>query len=68
MYKHKLAHHDVKVISATEAISDTPEGALMEGLLEMFAEMYSKDLIQFDYAKKSGHILQLFSFDILTYN
>lgn len=46
VYKHKLAHHDVKVISATEAISDTPEGALMEGLLEMFAEMYSKDLSQ----------------------
>lgn len=46
IYKHKLQQNGVKVISATEAISDTPEGALMEGLLEMFAEMYSKDLSQ----------------------
>ena len=46
VYKHKLAQYGVKVISATETISDTPEGALMEGLLEMFAEMYSKDLSQ----------------------
>ncbi len=46
VYKHKLNQNGVKVLSATESISDTPEGALMEGLLEMFAEMYSKDLSQ----------------------
>lgn len=46
VYKHKLAQYGVKVLSATEMISDTPEGAVMEGLLEMFAEMYSKDLSQ----------------------
>lgn len=46
VYKHKLAQYGVKVVSATEIINDTPEGALMEGLLEMFAEMYSKDLSQ----------------------
>ena len=46
LYKHMLQQNGVKVISATEAISDTPEGALMEGLLEMFAELYSKDLSQ----------------------
>ncbi len=46
VYKHKLAQYGVKVISATEVISDTPEGLLMEGLLEMFAEMYSKELSQ----------------------
>ena len=46
IYKHKLQENGVKVISATEAISDTPEGIMMEGLLEMFAEMYSKDLSQ----------------------
>lgn len=46
IYKHKLQQNGVRVISATEVISDTPEGALMEGLLEMFAEMYSKDLSQ----------------------
>lgn len=44
IYKHKLQQNGVKVISATESISNTPEGALMEGLLEMFAEMYIKDL------------------------
>lgn len=46
VYKHKLAQFGVRVVSATEIINDTPEGALMEGLLEMFAEMYSKDLSQ----------------------
>ncbi len=46
VYKHKLAQYGVRVVSATEIISDTPEGALMEGLLEMFAEMYSKELSQ----------------------
>lgn len=46
IYKHKIAQYGVKVISATEVISDSPEGVLMEGLLEMFAEMYSKDLSQ----------------------
>lgn len=46
VYKHKLAQYGVRVISTTEIISDTPEGALMEGLLEMFAEMYSKELSQ----------------------
>ena len=46
IYKHKLAEYGVKVVSSTEIISDTPEGAIMEGLLEMFAELYSKDLSQ----------------------
>lgn len=46
VYKHKLSQYGIKVISATEIISDTPEGAVMEGLLEIFAEMYSKDLSQ----------------------
>lgn len=46
VYKHKLAQCGVKVLSATEAISDSPEGIMMEGLLELFAEMYSKDLSQ----------------------
>lgn len=46
IYKHKLKECGVKVISATEIITDTPEGVLMEGMLEMFAEMYSKDLSQ----------------------
>ena len=46
IYKHKLQQNGVRVISAMEEISNTPEGVLMEGLLEIFAEMYSKDLSQ----------------------
>lgn len=46
IYKHLLQQNGVRVISATEAISDTPEGIIMESLLEMFAELYSKDLSQ----------------------
>lgn len=46
VYKHKLKEFGVSVVSATEHISDTPEGVLLEGLLEMMAEMYSKDLSQ----------------------
>jgi len=46
VYKHKLKQNGVRVVSATEAISDSAEGKLVEGLLEMFAEMYSEDLSQ----------------------
>lgn len=46
IYKHMLELNGIKVISATELISNTPEGNLMEGLLELFAEMYLKDLSQ----------------------
>ena len=46
IYKHLLQQNGVKVISATEIISDTAEGLIMESLLEMFAELYSKDLSQ----------------------
>lgn len=46
VYKHKLQQYGVSVESATEAISNTAEGKLVEGLLEMMAEMYSTDLSQ----------------------
>ncbi len=46
IYKHILQQNGVRVISATEVISDTAEGIIMESLLEMFAELYSKDLSQ----------------------
>ena len=46
LYKHKLAQYGVKVISATEAISDSMEGKLIERILESMAEMYSVDLSQ----------------------
>jgi len=45
-YKKRLRDNGVKVVSATEAISDTPEGVLLESLLEGMAEFYSKELAQ----------------------
>ena len=46
VYKHKLAESGIKVLSATECISDNTEGKLVECVLEIMAEMYSIDLSQ----------------------
>lgn len=46
IYKKKLRVNGVKVISATEAISDSPEGIILESLLEGMAEYYSAELSQ----------------------
>ena len=46
VYKHRLKQKGIKVDSAMESISDSMEGKLVEGLLEMMAEMYSQDLSQ----------------------
>jgi DNA invertase Pin-like site-specific DNA recombinase len=47
VYKHKLLNdYGIKVLSATEAISNTNERRLVETLLEYMAEMYSTDLKQ----------------------
>jgi len=43
-YKHTLKKNGVKVISATERITDTPEGILLESMLEGYAEFYSAEL------------------------
>lgn len=43
-YRHKLAENDVKLVSAMEQIGDSPESALLESVLEGFAEFYSKSL------------------------
>lgn len=45
-YKARLKKHGVRVISATENISDNPEGVLLESVLEGMAEFYSKELAQ----------------------
>lgn len=45
-YKNKLKKAGVKVISATENISDNPEGVILESVLEGMAEFYSKELSQ----------------------
>ena len=45
-YKARLTKNGVRVISATEGISDNPEGVLLESVLEGMAEFYSKELAQ----------------------
>ena len=44
MYKSKLKKHNVRVVSATENISDDPEGIILEGMLESLSEYYSANL------------------------
>ena len=43
-YKHVLKKNGVKVISATENISEGPEGIILEAMLEGMAEYYSAEL------------------------
>ena len=45
-YKSRLKKNGVRVISATENISDNPEGIILEAVLEGMAEFYSKELSQ----------------------
>ena len=44
-YKRQLRKNGVKLISATEAISDGPEGIILEALLEGMNEYYSADCL-----------------------
>lgn len=46
IHKHTLKENGVRVLSATENIQDNPTGALMETILEGFADYYSKELRQ----------------------
>ena len=46
LHKHTLKENGVCVLSAMEHITDDPTGALMESILEGFAEYYSKELAQ----------------------
>ena len=41
--KFILKKNGVKVISATEQISNTPEGIILEGILENFALLYKQN-------------------------
>lgn len=45
-YKSVLKKYGVKVLSATEAISDGPEGILLESVLDGLTEYYSADLAE----------------------
>lgn len=44
IYKKKLKDKNVKVVSVTQLVDDTPEGDLMEGFLEVMDEYYSANL------------------------
>ncbi len=44
VYKKKLRDNGVKVVSTTENISDSPEGIILESILEGYSEYYSKEL------------------------
>ena len=46
MYKHILKKNGVKVISAMEQVTDSPEGIILEAMLEANAEYYSANLSQ----------------------
>lgn len=45
-YKCKFRQNGVQVVSATEALSDTPESIITEAMLEAMAEFYSAELGQ----------------------
>ena len=44
IYKNHLRKYGVRVVSVMENISDSPEGIILEGLLESMAEYYSVNL------------------------
>lgn len=44
VYKRELKRNGVTVLSATERITDSPEGVLIEGLLESMDEYFSREL------------------------
>ena len=46
IYRRKLRQLGVSVESAMEAIPDGPEGVILEGMLDAFAEYYSRNLSQ----------------------
>ena len=45
-YKYRLKKNGVQLISATENITNTPEGIILESVLEGMAEFYSVELSQ----------------------
>lgn len=46
MYKAKLKKAGVKIVSVMENIPETPEGIILESVMEGFAEYYSANLAQ----------------------
>lgn len=58
IHKARLKRNGVRVLSAMERISDSPEGVLLESLLEGIAEYYSLDLREKTYRGMIGRALQ----------
>lgn len=46
MYRHKLKQNGVRIYSAMENISESPEGIILEGMMEALAEYYSANLAE----------------------
>lgn len=46
LYRHKLRDNGVTLMSAMERIPDTPEGTILEAVIEGFNEYYSRNLSQ----------------------
>lgn len=46
LYRHMLRDNGVTLVSAMEQIPDTPEGAILEAVIEGFNEYYSRNLSQ----------------------
>ena len=46
MYRNLLKKNGVKIVSVMENISETPEGIILEGLMESLAEYYSANLAE----------------------
>ena len=49
LFKFRLRKNGVKVISATENISEKPEGIILEAVLEGMAEFYSADPVSYTH-------------------
>ena len=46
IYKQKLQENGVRILSATENLTDTPEGRMLEGFLISINQFYSEELSQ----------------------
>lgn len=46
LYKRLLERHGVRVISLNEPVDDSPAGRMLEGILEVVDEFYSRNLAQ----------------------
>ena len=59
VYKRQLKKNGVKLMSATEIISEGPEGIILESVLEGYAEYYSADLAEKVVRGQTENILKM---------